>query len=155
LVLGWGVPGAAYGFLAGSVVASAGRWAAFAALVLRRGGEDGCPDEDGDARAPAELRRAAPGPGAGPRTAGSDPTSGAVVGVLRRFAQRPPAGGWVVEQLNEGAQASVFAVRAEDGRPAGGIGRDSLVVKVYKPAIRRPVDFVRDQFESLSRLHGK
>src|SRR5438034_329545 len=37
LVVWWGLAGAAYGFLAGSMVSSVMRWAAFATLVPRSG----------------------------------------------------------------------------------------------------------------------
>ena len=39
LVVGWGVVGAAYGFLAGNVAGSVGRWVAFEALILKRESE--------------------------------------------------------------------------------------------------------------------
>jgi O-antigen/teichoic acid export membrane protein len=134
LVDSWGVVGAAYGFLAGNVAGSVGRWMAFSALIPRR-----------------DLRS----------------LSATVKGVLRQCTQSSHEHGWVIEPLNEGAQASLFSVRTQDGQPAwiGRIGNPSyvrtysnLVVKLYKPAVRERAelgDVVRDQFESMAQLHAK
>ena len=133
LVAWWGVPGAAYGFLAGNLVGSAGRWAAFAAVVRRvreKGGQA--------ASSPALPRKAV----------------AAVLDVLQQFAPGAESGEWVIEHRNEGAQAGVFAVRRRDGRPLWQT-HDQLAVKLYNPAARPEVSVLRGQFESLAAFHAR
>jgi O-antigen/teichoic acid export membrane protein len=127
LAVEWGVTGAAYGFLGGSIVGSVGRWIAFLTLVPR------C------------------GPETAPVNTGSDPNSAPVIKVLQQFTQSIKCSDLVVERLNEGAQAHVFAVRSQDHQPIWQTHR-SLVVKLYKPEAAPSVELVRAQFHSLSRL---
>jgi O-antigen/teichoic acid export membrane protein len=121
LVAGWGVTGAAYGFLAGNVAGSLGRWLAFSALVRQD-------------RPPAQAE--------------------SVSWVLRQLTGAVDEDGWVIEQLNEGAQASVFAARRKDGRPIWQANHE-LAIKLYKPAARQEAEVVRGQFASLERLHAR
>ena len=51
----------------------------------------------------------------------------AVTRVLQQFAL-DPGGEWIIEALNEGAQASIYTVRARDGRPVWR-SHEKLVVK--------------------------
>jgi len=120
LVAAWGLVGAAYGFLAGNVAGSVGRWLAFSTLVMTD-----------DSRSP----------------------SAAVLGVLRQFTRESNDTDWVIEPLNEGAQASVFAVRTKDRQPVW-LAYHDLVVKLYKPTTRKDTQEVRTQFESMSRFHA-
>jgi O-antigen/teichoic acid export membrane protein len=121
LVAGWGVTGAAYGFLAGNLAGSLGRWAEFRAVVRREE---------------------------------SSPASARVLPVLRQLSPGAVDRDWVVEPLNEGAQASVFAVRTQDRQPVWRTYPD-VVVKVYKAAARHQAGVVRDQFRSMSAWHAR
>ncbi len=121
LVTGWGVTGAAYGFLAGHAAGSLGRWLAFVALVRK-----------GDAPA----------------------SPAAVLRVLHQFLPGADAREWVVEPLSEGAQASLFAVRARDGRPVWD-GHTDLVVKLFRSGAREPAEAVREQFEAMAQLRDR
>jgi O-antigen/teichoic acid export membrane protein len=121
LVLPWGVTGAAYGFLAGNVAGSVGRWLAFSALVKQWH---------------------------------SQSASAALTRVLQGFTQCSPEKGWLIEPLNEGAQANVFAVRAADAQPVWQSYHE-LVVKLYKSSARKQTDVVGDQFASMSQLHAQ
>jgi O-antigen/teichoic acid export membrane protein len=127
LVVKWGLVGAAYGFLAGNVAGSVGRWIAFLALVPRFG-----PKAD---------------------RMGSDSNSAMVIRVIQQCTQSSKDSGWVVEQLNEGCQAIVYAVRSQNRQPAWQTDR-SFVVKLYKPAAAPTIELVRTQFEALTRLHA-
>jgi hypothetical protein len=60
----------------------------------------------------------------------------------------------VIEQLNEGAQASVFAARRKDGRPIWQANHE-LAIKLYKSGARQEAEVVREQFASLERLHAR
>ena len=128
LVAEWGVIGAAYGFLAGNVAGSVGRWAAFAALV---GNADA---SVGTAKSP---RQSAP----------SDMKQ-----VLQQFMPSCNDRDWTIEPLNEGAQAITLTVRARQ-QPVCQTYRE-LVVKLYKPYFRS-FEAIRGQFESMARLHAK
>jgi O-antigen/teichoic acid export membrane protein len=121
LVAEWGVTGAAYGFLAGNVAGSLGRWIAFTALVMKRG---------------SPLHAAA------------------VTRVLQQFIPGAGEGGWLIEPLNEGAQANIFTARAADRRPVWQEHGD-LVVKLFKPAAHNRVEEARDQFEAMGRFHAR
>jgi O-antigen/teichoic acid export membrane protein len=127
LVVKWGLVGAAYGFLAGNVAGSVGRWIAFLALVPRSG--------------PIADRMV------------SDSKSAMVIGVIQQFTKSSKDSGWVVEQLDEGDQAIVYAVRPQNQQPAWHTYR-SFVVKLYKPAAAPNIELVRTQFEALTRLHA-
>jgi hypothetical protein len=125
----WGPVGAACGLLAGNVAASAGRWIAFLTLVPRDG------------------------PKAGPVRMPSDSISASVIRVLQHLTQRAKDRGWVIETLGEGFQAHVYAVRSQNQQPIWQTHR-ALVIKLYKPVAEQNFQLVRDQFESLSRLHA-
>jgi O-antigen/teichoic acid export membrane protein len=129
LVVEWGVLGAAYGFLAGNAARSAARWVAFLALVPRSGAESD------------------------PIRMGSHSSSAAVTRVLQQFTQSSKDRGWVIEQLDEGVQAKVYAVRSQNRQPIWQTYGD-LVIKLYKPEAAPNVELVRAQFDSLSRLHA-
>jgi O-antigen/teichoic acid export membrane protein/serine/threonine-protein kinase RIO1 len=139
LVAGWDVRGAAYGFLAGNMAGAAGRWLAFEALVLRRA--------RGKERARA-WSEAEPAPTL------ADARSGRVLQVLQQFSAGSDEAGWLIRPINEGAQASIFAIRRQDDRPVWAIHRE-VAVKLYKPTAPQYRDVVRDQFQSLSRLHAR
>jgi hypothetical protein len=72
LVPGWGLFGAACGFLAGTAIRAAGRWVAFLALVPRHGPE-------------ADPRTS---PDAGPRTIDSDSVCTAGAGALPSYGRK-------------------------------------------------------------------
>ena len=129
LVIEWGVQGAAYGFLAGNAARSTARWLAFLALVPRANPE---PD---------------------PMRMDLDASSAPVAQVLQQVTQSFKDRSWVIEQLDEGVQAKVYAVRSLDRQPIWQTHRD-LVIKLYKPGTARNVELVRAQFDSLSRLHA-
>jgi len=132
LVVGWGLLGAAYGFLAGNVAGAVGRWVAFLTLV-----PPGDPEPDQEAH---------------PMTTGSDSSSAPLIRVLQQFTQSAEDRDWVVERLDEGGQAHVFAVRSRDRQPVWQTHR-SLVIKLYKPAATPSVELVRAQFDALSWVH--
>jgi hypothetical protein len=127
LVPQWGLVGAAYGFLAGNVAGAALRWVAFLALIPQHGLE----------RDPTS----------------SDPISAMAIRVLEQLTRSSNDGGWVVEKLDQGIQANVLVIRSITQQPIWQTYR-SLVIKVYKPAAATTVEHVREQFDSLSRLHA-
>jgi O-antigen/teichoic acid export membrane protein len=87
LVIWWGLPGAAAGFLVGNVVGSVARWIAFSELVVRT-----CP------------RPAPPTPG-GPA---------AVREVLQHAVPSVDEDGWQIKQVGHGAQGTVYFAQAAD-----------------------------------------
>ena len=119
--------GAAYGFLAGNVAASVGRWVAFLAVVQQYNPK---PDS---------------------MHIGSDSNSAMAIRVIQQFTQSSVDRGWVVEQLDEGGQAIVYAVTSRNQQPVWQAYR-SLVIKLYKPSAATNAEVVRRQFEALSRL---
>jgi O-antigen/teichoic acid export membrane protein len=125
----WGLLGAAYGFLAGNVAGSVGRWVAFLRLVPQFG-----------------LN-------ASPTQSGSNSNSAMAIRVIQQFTQSSIDSGWVVERLDEGAQAIVYAVTSQSRQPVWQAHR-SLVIKLYKPSAAPNVELVRTQLETLSRLHA-
>ena len=127
LVVQWGLVGAAYGFLAGNVAGAALRWVALLALVPRRS------------------------PEANPMS--SDPISAMAIRALEQFTRNSNDGGWIIEKLDQGVQANIFVVRSKTQQPIWQTYR-SLVIKVYKPAAATNIERVREQFDSLSRLHA-
>ncbi|HVS40202.1 MAG TPA: hypothetical protein VMS17_31885 [Gemmataceae bacterium] len=133
LVAAWGVPGAAYGFLAGNVVASAGRWAAFVAV---------------DRRIRNKMSNAPSSP------ALSRPVAAAVLEVLQQFDTGADSSEWLLERRNEGAQAGIFAARRREGRTLRPDHKE-LAVKLYYPAPRPEANVVRAQFESLAAFHAR
>ena len=133
LTIAWGLAGAAYGFLAGNVAGAVGRWAAFSALVPRYSPK---PDSEAD-----------------PLAIGPVSNSTAVIRVLQQFTQSAEASDWLVEQLDEGGRAHVFAIRSQNRQPTRQTDR-SLAVKLYKSEAAPSVELVRAEFDSLSRLHA-
>ena len=128
LVARWGVTGAAYGFLAGNVLGWLGRWMAFSALA-RRASDD-------------------------PLGGGVGHPREAVIEVLRLFTQNPASDEVAIQQLSEGAQATIFAARRIDGQPVAGTHLE-LVVKLYKPGPLQDAEVVRGQYDALTKLHEK
>ena len=129
LMIEWGLLGAAYGFLAGNVAGSVGRWVAFLALV---------PHFDLNA-SPTQI--------------GSNSNSAMATRVVQQFTQSSIDSGWVVQQLDEGVQAIVYAVTSQSQQPVWQAYR-SLVIKLYKPSAAPNVELVRTQLEALSRFHA-
>ncbi|WP_154071099.1 hypothetical protein [Bradyrhizobium lablabi] len=129
LMVEWGLVGAAYGFLAGNVAGSVGRWVAFLTLVPQ------C------------------NPKPDPMQIGSDSNSAMAVRVIQQFTRSSIDRGWVVEQLDEGGQAIVYAVTSPNQQPVWQAYR-SLVIKLYKPSAAPNVEVVRTQLDALSRLHA-
>jgi O-antigen/teichoic acid export membrane protein len=129
LMVEWGLLGAAYGFLAGNVAGSVGRWVAFLTIVPQFG------------------------PNAGPMPIGSNSNSAMAIRVIQQFTQSSIDNGWVVEQLDEGVQAIVYAVTSQNQQPVWQ-AYHSLVIKLYKPSAAPNVEPVRGQLEALSRLHA-
>jgi O-antigen/teichoic acid export membrane protein len=143
LVVGWGVTGAAYGFLAGHVAGSAGRWLAFAAIVRRSRAQPCLKPE------PFAVNETTPPPGTGSKEAGR----ASVKFVLQQFTGGPDNEAWEIEQFAEGAQASLFSARRRDGRPIWQV-RQELAIKVYKSALRQQGKVFGEQVESLARFHA-
>jgi Na+-driven multidrug efflux pump/tRNA A-37 threonylcarbamoyl transferase component Bud32 len=129
LMIEWGLLGAAYGFLAGNVAGSVGRWVAFLTLVPHFGQN------------------------ASPTQIGSNSNSAMAIRVIQQFTQSSIDSGWVVQQLDEGAQAIVYAVTSQSQQPVWQAYR-SLVIKLYKPSAAPNVELVRTQLEALSQLHA-
>jgi O-antigen/teichoic acid export membrane protein len=77
-----------------------------------------------------------------------------VTRVLRTLARGMSEDSWIIEPLDEGAQASLYAVRTREGQPIHP-GNPELVVKLYKPGIEQQPGTVRDQFEAMARLHAR
>jgi O-antigen/teichoic acid export membrane protein/tRNA A-37 threonylcarbamoyl transferase component Bud32 len=130
LMPNWGLVGAAYGVLGGNLVKTAARWIALLSLVSRTG-----PHTD--------LRRI-----------GAEPTSARVVAVLQRLTDGRNASDWVIERIDQGLQADIYAVRCSDHRRPVLETYRSAAVKLYKPEASPDIELVRRQFESLSRLHA-
>jgi O-antigen/teichoic acid export membrane protein len=126
LVEEWGLIGAAYGLLVGNVANSTGRWIAFLRFVKH---------------APT------------PRPAGrpSDAASANIVQVLEELTQNANASNWTIETLGEGFEAYVYAVRSQSQQLIWQTHR-ALVIKLFKPTTPN-FEWVREQFESLCRLH--
>jgi hypothetical protein len=128
LVQQWGVIGAAYGLLIGNVANSAGRWIAFLRFVLKND------------------------PTARPVGRPSDAVSASIKEVVQQLTENDKASGWTVETLGEGFEAHVCAVRSQSRRPIWQTHR-TLVIKLFKPTTPN-FEWVREQFECLSRLNG-
>jgi len=121
----WGIAGAAYGFLAGSLVGAAGRWVSLLKIAPRH-----------------ELDTA-------PRSRDLERDFASVTRVIERFIQ--PAGGCdlTLEPLEAGGQANVFIVRSQSHEPVWQ-AHETLIVKLYKQ--EAPVELMREQFEAMSML---
>jgi O-antigen/teichoic acid export membrane protein/tRNA A-37 threonylcarbamoyl transferase component Bud32 len=126
----WGLVGAAYGILAGNLVRTAARWIAFLSLVSRTG------------------------PRADLREIGADPTSAGVVAVLQRLTHGSSADNWVIEGIDQGLQADIYAVRYPDLRRPSLETYRSVAIKLYKPGTSADIELARRQYEALSRLHA-
>jgi O-antigen/teichoic acid export membrane protein len=124
----WGQLGAAYGFLAGNVANSLGRLMALLTCVQT------------DALR-ADVARS-----------DWDSVLVSISQVLQHLTPNAKEGGWVIEALGEGFEAHVYAVRSQNQRPIWQTHR-ALVIKLYKPTTLH-FQSVREQFESLSRLHS-
>jgi O-antigen/teichoic acid export membrane protein len=126
----WGLLGAAYGALIGSVAASVGRWVAFSTLVARS-----------DAKANPE-----------PHQLCVDAHSGSsnLIRILHEFEPTIDARSCFVERLSEGGQAHIFAVRLQ-GKSSVQAERE-LVIKLYKPEASPTL--AHAEFDALSRLHA-
>jgi len=133
LIIRLGLLGAAYGLLAGNVVGSAGRWVAFLVIVSRYDQE----------------RRQ----GAGSLTIGPVSGRASVIAVVQQFTQSPEYSGWAVEQLDEGSEAIVYAVRSPDRQPIWRT-HHNLAIKLYKPTAMQNAEILHEQYDSLSRLHA-
>jgi O-antigen/teichoic acid export membrane protein len=129
LMVKWGLVGAAYGFLAGNVAASAGRWGAFLTLV------------------PQSNAKSHSVP------IGSNLDLAMAMRVVQQLTPGLVDPGWVVEQLDEGSQAIVYAVTSPNQRPVWQEHR-SLVIKLYKPSAVSTLEVARRQLGALSRLHA-
>jgi hypothetical protein len=60
---------------------------------------------------------------------------------------------WIIEQLDQGRQADIYAVRCADHRRVWQT-YGSIAIKLYKPGASPGTELVRHEFESLSRLHA-
>jgi hypothetical protein len=83
----------------------------------------------------------------------SKSNSAAVMQVLQQFSGCPNEGNLVIEQLDDGGQAYIFAIGRRDGQPIQQ-EHSKLIIKLYKSAGPQSVAVARHQFESLSRLHA-
>lgn len=129
LVLNWGLVGAAYGLLAGNVVRSAARWIAFLSLVSRTGREPN------------------------PRSTGTDPIHARLLAVLQQKTPGAKSEDYIIEQLGEGLQANIYAVRRSDHRQPIWQTYHDVVVKLYKSEDSEDSKLLHCQFEALSQLH--
>jgi O-antigen/teichoic acid export membrane protein/thymidylate kinase/tRNA A-37 threonylcarbamoyl transferase component Bud32 len=83
--------------------------------------------------------------------AASERLHAAVNRVLQQFtASTQPD--WQIEQVDEGLQATIFAVRRKGRLPVWKT-YPALVVKVFKPSPLVARNFLRDQFHALAPLH--
>lgn len=129
LVKEHGVLGAGCGVLAGSIVASLGRWAALFAVVARSS-----PNAILRAMNPASDREK-------------------VARVVEQLTKSTKDRDLVTEALGAGRQANIYTVRLLNRQPIWH-AHSSLVIKLYKPAAGLSVEQVRLQFEALVRLHA-
>jgi O-antigen/teichoic acid export membrane protein/tRNA A-37 threonylcarbamoyl transferase component Bud32 len=129
LMPNWGLAGTAYGVLGGNLVRTTARWIALLLPVSRD--------------RPHATRRT-----------GAEPTSLAVVAVLQRLTHGRDPNDWVIERIDEGLQADIYATRRRDYRGPVLKTYSSVAIKLYKPAAPLDLELVRRQFESLSRLHA-
>ena len=116
-----------------------------------------CPARQASASLVSEERKTADATEAAPLEPGAgtaDDLRGNVIRVLQQFTRESDERGWVIAPLNEGAQASIFAVRRQDGRPLWQ-SRLELAIKLYKSPDRQNVEVVRGQFQALAQLHSK
>lgn len=130
LVLHWGLPGAAYGFLAGNVVGTVTRWIVFAKLIPVAGESAGRSNVDS-----------------------ISPGESAVKQVLEQFLPESANGGLVIERIGEGVQGTIHAVRRADQQCIWET-HSCLAIKLYKPSAGLGVEQVQEQFTSLYRLHA-
>jgi hypothetical protein len=75
-----------------------------------------------------------------------------VTRVLQQFTQSAKGTGQLVEQLDEGGEAHIFAIRSQDDQPVWQT-HTTLVVKLYKPKAASSVERASAEFDSLSRPH--
>lgn len=73
--------------------------------------------------------------------------------VLDQFAPSVRMGDLTVQQIGEGGQAVIYAVRSRDSHPVWEHHRN-LVIKMYRPALSRDPTIVQSQFELLDRLNS-
>jgi O-antigen/teichoic acid export membrane protein/tRNA A-37 threonylcarbamoyl transferase component Bud32 len=125
-----GLVGAAYGVLVGNLVRTAARWIALLSLVSRAGWE------------------------AGPRRISAGPIRAGIISVLQQMTHGGKSSDWLIEQLDQGLQADIYAVRCADHRRPVWQTYGSVAIKLYKPGASPGTKLVRRQFESLSRLHA-
>jgi len=84
---------------------------------------------------------------------GSDSRSAPLTRVLQQITQSSEHPGWLIEQVDEGVQAKVYAVRSQNRQPIWQT-YNNFLIKLYKPDAAPNVELVRAQFDSLSRLHA-
>jgi hypothetical protein len=123
----WGMLAAAYTLLASNVARSTGRWMTFLAIVARQ-----------KSKASSAVIR-------------SDFVSAPLARVFQQFI-RSARRNLLVEQLDEGVESDVFMVRSRDGYPLWQT-HQSLVIKLYKPAVIPSFEVARKEFDALSRMH--
>jgi len=80
-------------------------------------------------------------------------SSASVTRVLQQFTQSANGRGWIIEQLGEGVEAKIYAVRSQD-RQAIWQRQHSVVIKLYKPEPAPNPALVRAEFKSLSQLYA-
>ncbi len=84
--------------------------------------------------------------------AAPEPLRPAVNRVLQQFTgSKSPD--WLIEQVDEGLQATIFSVRRRDHQPVWN-AHPALVVKLFQPSLLVEKHFLREQFHCLSRLHA-
>jgi O-antigen/teichoic acid export membrane protein/tRNA A-37 threonylcarbamoyl transferase component Bud32 len=125
----WGLVGTAYGVLAGNLVRTAARWVALLSFVSRTGPKAGL-GTIGAALIPAEIFL-----------------------VLQQMTRARNFSDWVIEQLDQGLQADIYAVRCADCRRPVWQSYGNVAIKLYKPGASPGIVLARCQCESLSWLH--
>jgi Polysaccharide biosynthesis C-terminal domain len=132
LTVRWGLVGAAFGFLAGNLVGTSGRWAALL-LVLRRHSQENSGAADSS-------------------TINWDPNVPSVIRVVQQLTQSSKESGWELTKLGEASEAFVYTVQEHHHQPIWH-GYRTLVVKLYKPGSKQNAQIVAAQYNALSRLH--
>jgi hypothetical protein len=74
--------------------------------------------------------------------------------VLQQVAPGSQASEWIIDLLNEGPHALVFAVRRKDGGLIDQ-GHREFAVKLYRPEAWHGVEVVQIQFESMADFHAR
>jgi O-antigen/teichoic acid export membrane protein len=132
LTSGWGLTGAAYGFLLGNIVGTAGRWTALSRVLWLRDLH----------RRPLEKMKDS-----------SCSNVAQAMQVVREWKGAAAERDWSVKRLDEGEQAEIFV--AEPRSPCPDVRTEQpVVIKIYKSSIGSRAELACRQFNCLSRSHA-